>query len=246
MTAAYRNRLVTTISNAPGTSGAFTISTAQSGYTTFAAGDDGLTFDVVAVDGTAWEVRTGCVYTNTGTSLARGTLESSSTGSAISLSSATVLTVTPTAAKFAALENQLNRGFTFIESDSSETQTFNGVALTKITAMSKVVTNPYSWWDTTNKKFVPNRAGYYQILTGCQLNLSSIAVAMQGVVYLNGVVDTYGAEFYQTSGGLPTVATVVNMNGSTDYVESYIYVSPTTTSLAGIGRIFFKAIYLGT
>jgi hypothetical protein len=52
---------------------------------------------VLLSDGTAWEVRTGCVYTHSGTSLARGTLEDSSTGSAISLTSATIVTVTATA-----------------------------------------------------------------------------------------------------------------------------------------------------
>lgn len=105
MPTAYKNRLVCTVSAVASAGlGAFTVSTAQSGYVTFAAGDDGLSFDVVAVEGTAWEVRTGCVYTHSGTSLSRGTLEASSTGSAIALTSAAVLTVTPSAAKFAAVE----------------------------------------------------------------------------------------------------------------------------------------------
>lgn len=95
--ATHKNRLVTTISNTPSTTGALTISTAQSGYRTFVAGDDGKSFDVVIVDGTAWEVRTACTYTHSGTSLARGTLEDSSTGSAIDLTSSAVVTVTATA-----------------------------------------------------------------------------------------------------------------------------------------------------
>lgn len=94
----YRNRYVCTISNTPGTSGALTISTAQSGFQTFQSGDNGLLFDVLIVDGTAWEVRTNCTYTHSGTSLSRGTLEASSTGSAISLTSLAVVTVTATAA----------------------------------------------------------------------------------------------------------------------------------------------------
>lgn len=99
MPTAYKNRLVCTVSAVASAGlGAFTVSTAQSGYVTFAAGDDGLSFDVVAVEGTAWEVRTGCVYTHSGTSLSRGTLEASSTGSAIALTAAAVLTVTASAA----------------------------------------------------------------------------------------------------------------------------------------------------
>lgn len=90
----YKNRIVTTISNTPGSSGALTISTAQSGYRTFTAADDGKLFDVVIVDGTAWEVRSNCTYTNVGTSLSRGTLDDSSTGSAITLTSSAVVSVT--------------------------------------------------------------------------------------------------------------------------------------------------------
>lgn len=105
MSTSYKNRLVCTVSAVASSGlGAFTVSTASSGYVTFAAGDDAKVFDIVAVEGTAWEVRTGCTYTHSGTSLSRGTLENSSTGSAIAFTTAATLTVTPSAAKFGALE----------------------------------------------------------------------------------------------------------------------------------------------
>lgn len=104
MPATYRNRLVTAISNTPGTSGALTIAAAAPGYRTFVAADDGLSFDVSIVDGTDWEIRTGCVYTHAGTSLSRGTLEDSSTGAAIALTSAAVVTVTMSAGMGNAME----------------------------------------------------------------------------------------------------------------------------------------------
>lgn len=92
------NRFRASISNTPGTSGALTLSAAQPTYRTLGSGDDGIATDVVITEGTAWEVRTGCVYTHSGTSLARGTLEESSTGSAISFTSAAIVTGTATAA----------------------------------------------------------------------------------------------------------------------------------------------------
>jgi hypothetical protein len=104
MPVTHRNRLVTAISNTPGSTGALTIAAAASGYRTFGAADDGLSFDVSIVDGTAWEIRTGCVYTHAGTSLARGTLEDSSTGAGIALTSAAVVTVTMSAGMGNALE----------------------------------------------------------------------------------------------------------------------------------------------
>lgn len=103
----YRNRLKTAISNTPGTSGAFTIASAASAFLTFTAVDDGLAFDVTVLEGTTWEFRTGCIYTHAGTSLARGTLESSSTGSAIAFTSAAVLTVTPGASFYNNVITQL-------------------------------------------------------------------------------------------------------------------------------------------
>lgn len=98
MATKYQNRLQTTVSAVASAGlGAFTISAASSGYISFVAGDDGLSFDISVVEGTAWEIRTSCVYTHSGTSLARGTLESSSTGSAIAFTAAAIVTATPSA-----------------------------------------------------------------------------------------------------------------------------------------------------
>lgn len=155
MPTAYKNRLVCTVSAVAAAGlGAFTVSTAQSGYVTFAAGDDGLSFDVVAVEGTAWEVRTGCVYTHSGTSLARGTLESSSTGSAIALTSAAVLTVTPSAAKFATVELAMQA---VIPGGRLTLQSGVPVSTTDQTAKTSVYYTPFvhnivPLWDGTNWK----------------------------------------------------------------------------------------------
>lgn len=93
-----KNRVQMTVSGTPGT-GTITVSAASSGYQAFAAGDDGKKFDCVFVDGTAWEVARECTYTHSGTTISRGTLEESSTGSAISLTSAAIVKVSPSAAR---------------------------------------------------------------------------------------------------------------------------------------------------
>ncbi len=91
----YKNRVgVTTATSGTGT---VTVGSVESGYQGFAAGDDGKYFDVVIEDGTAWEVARECLYTHSGTTLTRGTLEASSTGSAISLSGSAKVYVTRTA-----------------------------------------------------------------------------------------------------------------------------------------------------
>ena len=86
-----------TVSGTPGT-GTITLGSASSGYQSFAtAYAANATVDILIVDGTAWEVARNCTYTNSGTTVTRGTLEASSTGSAISLTSAAVVSVIPTA-----------------------------------------------------------------------------------------------------------------------------------------------------
>lgn len=99
------NLLVTTISNTPSTTGNFTISSAVTrassapSNVTFGASHDGLTFKVRAHEPStgAWELRKGCTYTHSGTTLSRGTLEESSTGSAIDFTSAAIVAVVLTA-----------------------------------------------------------------------------------------------------------------------------------------------------
>lgn len=110
--------LVTTISNTPSITGNFTISAAATrassapSNVTFGASHDGLTFKARIHEPStgAWELRKGCTYTHSGTTLSRGTLEASSTGSAIDFTSAAIVAVVLTAAQSrkhdaAALEN---------------------------------------------------------------------------------------------------------------------------------------------
>lgn len=95
--ATHANRVQMTVSGTPGT-GTITLGSASSGYRTFASAyGANATVDVLIVDGTAWEVARGCAYTHSGTTLSRGTLESSSTGSAISLTSSAIVSVIATA-----------------------------------------------------------------------------------------------------------------------------------------------------
>lgn len=90
----FVNRALFGVGSAPGT-GNIAVGAAVAGpYRTLGAAQDGMTFDVAITDGNAWEVRTGCVYTHGTTTLTRGTLEDSSTGSAISLSASAQVMVT--------------------------------------------------------------------------------------------------------------------------------------------------------
>lgn len=95
----HANRVKMTVSGTPGT-GTITLGSASSGFQSFSAAyGANATVDVVITDGTAWEVARNCTYTHSGTTLSRGTLEASSTGSALSLTSSAVVMVTHTATR---------------------------------------------------------------------------------------------------------------------------------------------------
>lgn len=90
------DNLKVAVSGTPGT-GTATVGSAASGCRGFVAGDDGKTFSGRWTDGTDWETASGCLYTHSGTTLARGTFLASSTGSRLSLTSAAVFECSPVA-----------------------------------------------------------------------------------------------------------------------------------------------------
>ena len=105
MSTTHINRLRCSISNTPGTSGNVVVGAATSAARrTFTAAEDGKSFEPTFEQGNAWEVRTGCVYTHATATLTRGTLVDSSTGSAINLTSAAVVSLGPTAKQMTDLE----------------------------------------------------------------------------------------------------------------------------------------------
>lgn len=92
-----KNRVGMTVTGTPGT-GTITLDAADTGYQSLStAYGANANVDVLIVDGSAWEVARDCTYTHSGTTLSRGTLEASSTGSALSLTSAAKVYVTETA-----------------------------------------------------------------------------------------------------------------------------------------------------
>lgn len=163
----HKNRVKMTVSGTPGT-GTITLNAASSGYQSFATAYGGnATVDILIVEGTAWEVARDCTYTNSGTTVTRGTLEASSTGSAVSFTSAAVVAEVMTADLGNRLESLLASGFSAYADGTNTQNLTTGTGTTLISgssgALRTVEWNINSYFNTTSGIFFPTEAGLWLI-----------------------------------------------------------------------------------
>lgn len=76
-------------------------------------------------------------------------------------------------------------------------------------------------YDTTNYRFLPNVAGYYQIsailASGSASGLNQIGLFKNGSQYAVALSNA------NSNGNAPAISLLMYFNGSTDYVEVYFY-----------------------
>jgi hypothetical protein len=123
----------------------------------------------------------------------------------------------------------------------SSAQTIANATATKITFTTEE-------FDTNNNfassRFTPTVAGYYQINTSVCLSPTVIANGAYAIIYKNGLEYKAGNFGGIISGfGLAvTIASLVYCNGSTDYVEIYVFQNTTANaaSLANAAFTYFN------
>jgi hypothetical protein len=82
--------------------------------------------------------------------------------------------------------------------------------------------------NTTNYRFTPTVAGYYQV-DGCVASSNAAAVILSSI-YKNGSRFKDGSLVaVQSQGGWSNSSSLIYFNGSTDYVELYCYMSGVAT-----------------
>jgi hypothetical protein len=126
----------------------------------------------------------------------------------------------------------------------SAAQNISASTLTKVAFNAENFDTANCFDSTTNYRFTPTVAGYYQInamvncVSGSANNLGYTKLYKNGSDYLTGG----NAVFYFTSGGTSqmelTTSVVVYMNGSTDYLEIYGYNSGVTSPQFSSGCVF--------
>ena len=101
-------------------------------------------------------------------------------------------------------------------------QSIATATFTKIAFNTEIFDTNNNYDSTTNYRFTPTVAGYYQINANIFTTASAAGLAFI-VVYKNGSTYCNGNIVPNTNGGYITVNCLVQCNGSTDYIEIYAY-----------------------
>jgi hypothetical protein len=113
----------------------------------------------------------------------------------------------------------------------SSSQNFNQATWTKIQFQTENFDTNNCFDSTTNYRFTPTVAGYYQVTGSVGQNFSTtgptnsqVGIYKNGSLYAqNGLDTTYSASTVRLYWNGQGVSSLIYMNGSTDYIELYTY-----------------------
>jgi hypothetical protein len=120
----------------------------------------------------------------------------------------------------------------------SSAQTLSSTTYTKIQLQTEEFDTANCFDSTTNYRFTPNVAGYYQISGGtCIISPSSV---YQTIIYKNGSAFKFigNAAIDATRGQWGSA--LIYFNGTTDYVELYAYLSTGQALNATSALVYFQ------
>lgn len=120
---------------------------------------------------------------------------------------------------------------------------------TKVSLSAEEFDTNNNFDSTTNYRFTPAVAGYYQINGAVQMDASTYGTDQRAAIYKNGsIYKSAGAQLNtgQLGGSGVTVSAIVYLNGSTDYVELWGYADNSTNVRFTFGstRTYFTGCLL--
>ena len=110
---------------------------------------------------------------------------------------------------------------------------------TKLQFQTKEFDTNGNFDNTTNYRFTPTVAGYYQV-SGCFF-ISQSSTANYIGIYKNGSSFKRGLDLYANSAG-SQVSALIYMNGTTDYIEIYGMTGFSQTTSAAAYVTYFQAV----
>ena len=119
---------------------------------------------------------------------------------------------------------------------------FTGSVWSKIAFATEVLDSDGCYDNSTNYRFTPTTAGYYYFFGRVAWNHDNVADRQIAAFYKNGVEivrkdERYSSNVLQTDNTSTAVDYIVQMNGSSDYIELYGYATShgSTQNIAGSG-----------
>jgi hypothetical protein len=118
-----------------------------------------------------------------------------------------------------------------------------------------ITIDTHGWWDAANTRYRPKRVGIYRVswlvMLGDQSGGATVATCY-AAIYKNGAAAKF-ASLVQAAGlALPSasplsVTSIMYMNGTTDYLEPYVYVTAASPTLyGGSNPCSFSIDYIGS
>lgn len=221
---------------APGTASPITLNAVVPGFLTFAGAGaiNGRLYRYAIREGNRREVCSG-IYTSAGTTLTRVTHSSTAGGTTPeTFTSAAIVSSIASAEDFA----DPRAGAISVDRNGVDQTGLVSNVSNKIQFTNEVF-DIDSWFDNaTDFRYTPLVPGQYLIIVGCSPFVGTAGESGQAQIWKNGIY-IIGGQYLQVS-SVPTgnnfisVATgVVNMNGTTDFIEGYAYVAQGSTGLSG-------------
>jgi hypothetical protein len=139
------------------------------------------------------------------------------------VSGTTTLTLPTTSGTILTTANTFGAGTApAFSANRSGTQSVATGTFTKVQYNSEEFDTNSNYDPTTNFRFTPTVAGYYQVNAAVSWGFNN-AFSIT-VIYKNGAQNKWGALTESSlAGTLSTVSALIYLNGTTDYIEAYTY-----------------------
>ena len=89
--------------------------------------------------------------------------------------------------------------------------------------------------------FTPTVAGYYQVTVGFVAPSASRAAEVQLLFYKNAVAFKTGTDLVTASTIISTMSALIYLNGTTDYLDCYVYLGTGGTTIPSASTLYFQA-----
>jgi hypothetical protein len=121
----------------------------------------------------------------------------------------------------------------------SGNQTLTTQTFQKITCQTEEFDTASCYDNSTNYRFTPNVAGYYQVTATIYFNNDTRGIV---AIYKNGSVFKFGNDITTTGLRPSNMSCLVYLNGSTDYIELYGFTQGTTIVGGQNYQTYFQAV----